>query len=89
VAAILPPTLVDAQQLPNLDARYIARLRKAIADVNTQFTTIAAGDSAKANVNAPAFTGLQNAASDAAAAALSVPVGGVYRNGSVLMIRVT
>lgn len=30
-----------------------------------------------------------NAANDAAAAAAGVPVGGVYRNGSVLMIRVT
>lgn len=33
--------------------------------------------------------GILNAANDAAAAALSVPVNGLYRNGSVLMIRVT
>jgi hypothetical protein len=33
-------------------------------------------------------TNLQNAANDAAAAAAGVPVGGLYRNGSVLMIRV-
>ena len=32
--------------------------------------------------------GLGNYANDAAAAAGSVPVGGMYRNGSVLMVRV-
>lgn len=37
---------------------------------------------------APAMTGLQDAADDAAAAAAGVAVGGVYRNGSALMIRV-
>jgi hypothetical protein len=42
----------------------------------------------KANANAPSFTGLANAANDGAAATAGVPVGGVYRNGSVLMIRV-
>jgi hypothetical protein len=88
VTDVIPPTLVDQQQLPGVDVRYLARLRKAIADINAQFVSLAAADATKANVNAPAFTGLQNAATDAAAAALSVPVGGVYRNGSVLMIRV-
>ena len=32
---------------------------------------------------------LTNAANDAAAAALGVPIGNIYRNGSVVMIRVT
>jgi hypothetical protein len=31
---------------------------------------------------------LQNAVDDTAAAAAGVPVGGLYRNGSVLMVRV-
>lgn len=35
------------------------------------------------------FAAIQNAVDDAAAAAVSVPVGSVYRNGSVLMVRVT
>ena len=33
--------------------------------------------------------GLVNAANDGAAAAAGVPVNGTYRNGSVLMVRVT
>jgi hypothetical protein len=33
--------------------------------------------------------GLVNAANDAAAATAGVPINGVYRNGSVLMVRVT
>jgi sugar (pentulose or hexulose) kinase len=33
-------------------------------------------------------TGLVNAASDSAAASAGVPVNGMYRNGSVLMVRV-
>ena len=32
---------------------------------------------------------LKNAANDAAAAAAGVPVGGHYRNGSIMMIRVS
>ena len=37
----------------------------------------------------PLIDGLVNAANDAAAAAAGVPVKGLYRNGSVLMVRVT
>lgn len=37
---------------------------------------------------APLVSGLGDYANDAAAAAGGVPVGGVYRNGSVLMVRV-
>lgn len=36
----------------------------------------------------PAITGLGNYANDAAAATGGVPVGGAYRNGSVVMVRV-
>lgn len=37
----------------------------------------------------PAFSALPvNAANDAAAAAAGVPINGIYRNGSVLMVRV-
>jgi hypothetical protein len=35
------------------------------------------------------IAGLLNAANDGAAATGGVPVGGMYRNGSVLMVRVT
>ncbi len=35
------------------------------------------------------LTGLTNAVNDAAAAIAGVPVGGIYRNGSVLMVRVS
>ncbi len=37
---------------------------------------------------ADTFDGLVNAANDAAASAAGVSVGGLYRNGSVVMIRV-
>lgn len=39
-------------------------------------------------LDAPKISGLGNYPDDAAAAAGGVPVGGVYRNGSVLMVRV-
>lgn len=42
----------------------------------------------KKTLDAPKLTGLGNYANDAAAAAGGVPVTGVYRNGSALMIRV-
>lgn len=38
-------------------------------------------------LDAPKMSGLVNAADDAAAAAAGVPVGGVYRNGSQVMVR--
>ena len=40
-------------------------------------------------LDAPSFTGLGNYANDAAAATGGVPIGGAYRNGSVMMVRVT
>ncbi len=39
-------------------------------------------------LDAPKLSGLVNAANDAAAAVGGVPVTGVYRNGSVLMVRI-
>lgn len=35
------------------------------------------------------LSNLVNASNDAAAALLGVPIGGMYRNGSVLMVRVS
>lgn len=43
----------------------------------------------KKTLDAPKFSSLGNYANDAAASAGGVPVGGSYRNGSVLMVRVT
>lgn len=43
---------------------------------------------ANKTLDAPSLTGLVNAANDAAAAGAGVPVGGIYRNGSVVMVRV-
>jgi hypothetical protein len=40
-------------------------------------------------LDAPKLSGLGNYANDAAAATGGVPVGGVYRNGSALQVRVT
>lgn len=39
-------------------------------------------------LDAPKLSNILDAADDAAAAALSVPVGGIYRTGSILKIRV-
>lgn len=38
-------------------------------------------------LDAPSLSGLVNAVDDAAAASANVPVGGVYRNGNALLIR--
>jgi hypothetical protein len=43
---------------------------------------------ANKTLNAPRLSGLVNAADDAAAAAAGVPVGGMYRTGSDLKVRV-
>lgn len=44
---------------------------------------------ASKTLDAPKLSGLGNYADDTAAATGGVPVGGVYRNGSVLQVRVT
>jgi len=40
-------------------------------------------------LNAPKLSGLGNYANDAAAATGGVPIGGIYRNGSVVQVRVS
>jgi hypothetical protein len=38
-------------------------------------------------LRAPTITNMNNATNDAGAAAAGVPIGGMYRNGSVVMLR--
>lgn len=66
-----------------------AREQQAIA--NAFVTPLAVSNALKILVQLGAAAQLQNAANDAAAAALNppVPVDGLYRNGSVVMIRVS
>jgi len=86
------------------DARADARAAAAVAthaglaDPHPGYLTPAEGNAAyepigavQAFKDAPALTlaNLQNVANDAAAAAAGVAVGALYRNGSVLMIRVS
>jgi hypothetical protein len=57
-----------------------------------QQLTVKVGDLIKQiSLSAPPanIAGLVNAANDSAAATAGVPVAGMYRNGSVLMVRVT
>lgn len=56
----------------------------AAGDLNAASWTIKIADAAVFSINSV----LVNAANDAAAAAASVPVLGMYRNGSILMVRV-
>ena len=56
-----------------------------------QQLTVKVGDLIKQIATSVPFmpgTGLVNAANDAAAQAAGVPINGMYRNGSVLMVRV-
>lgn len=82
------------------DARVSKSMTDHLAadDPHDQYLTAAEGDAAyeplgtvQAFVDAPALTlaNLENAVDDAAAATAGVAVGALYRNGSVLQIRVT
>jgi hypothetical protein len=67
-------------------------LTGALVGTTASFDTLLADEATIAglvSLDAATFTTLPtNAANDAAAATAGVPVGGVYRNGSVLMVRV-
>lgn len=92
-APIASPTFTGVPAAPTASA----------ATSTTQLATTAfvtTADNLKAPITSPTFTGtvtlpvaiavgaLTNAVDDAAAATASVPVGRLYRNGSVLMVRV-
>lgn len=86
-ALVLPANnqpLVDANGLLTVPGR--AALQNAINSLQAQINALTADSP---SITTPSLIGLQDAANDAAAAAAGVPVDGVYRNGSVLMIRVT
>lgn len=40
---VIPPTLVDQQQLPGVDRRYLARLRQAVVDLNATLASLTGG----------------------------------------------
>lgn len=60
----------------------------AVPITGTMATREGAETLAQKTLAAPKLSGLGDYVNDAAAAAGGVPVGGVYRNGSVLMVRV-
>lgn len=68
--------------LPLISLPWVDRDGRATIPFGTYMLSVSQG-------NLPNFPTLVNAVNDAAAAAAGVPVGGQYRNGSGLMIRVT
>lgn len=60
----------------------------AVPLAGTLATTEGVETLANKTLDAPALSGLVNAANDSAAAAGGVEIGGMYRNGSVLMVRI-
>lgn len=93
-ANLASPTFTGVPAAPTASA-----LTSTTQLATTAFVTTA--DALKANAASPTFTGtvtlptsvlglngLANAVNDAAAASASVPVGGLYRNGSILMVRI-
>lgn len=60
-----------------------------LPEIGTLVSTDAEQTMSNKTLAAPAFSGLGNFANDAAAAAGGVAIGGTYRNGSVLQVRVT
>lgn len=92
-APLASPTFTGVPAAPTATA-----LTSTTQLATTAFVTTA--NALKANLASPTFTGtvtlpatiavgaLSNQVNDAGAAGASVPVGGLYRNGSVLMVRV-
>lgn len=60
-----------------------------LPNTGTLATTSGTETLSNKTINAPKLSGLGNYADDSAAAAGGVPVGGMYRDGSVLMVRVS
>ena len=58
-----------------------------ISSLDAAFRALAGVSSATNKAGAPMLGSLVNAASDAAASAAGVPVGGLYRNGNAVQIR--
>ena len=76
-ADLLPPQPAQNTPVIQPDEEIFSVIwRNYLAAVDTMFSTAQYGP-------------FVNAANDSAAAALGVPVDGVYRNGSVVMVRVT
>ena len=73
---------VRARVLPRFPANVIAGNGIAITRANATYTIALSSDPL-------GLASLVNAGNDGGAAAGGVPVGGLYRNGSVLMVRVT
>lgn len=81
-AKVENPTPFGVTFAPIGDATFILPLSGTLVTQEAAQTLVAK------TLNAPKVSGLANAADDAAAAGAGVPVGSMYRNGSVLMVRV-
>lgn len=79
-----PPTEDDWNNWQELHALE----HENLDDVTSQLP-IAGGQVGQLGQQAGAYAGLGNFANDAAAAAGGVPIGGLYRNASVVMVRVS
>jgi hypothetical protein len=75
-AVLVPPQPATNSQVLDKDGIYDVLWRNYFVPVDKMFRTAQYGP-------------LVNAANDSAAAAAGVPVNGFYRNGSIVMVRVT
>ena len=81
---------IGSSNIPGVRARVLARFPANVIAGNGIVITKANATYTFAMVSDPLnLATLINAANDAAAASAGVPMNGLYRNGSVLMVRVT
>lgn len=80
---------LDASGTLQVQASYPATTHVRLATVVADTTTIASITDDRVSAAVSLFTGLVNAADDAAAAAASVPIGGLYHNAGAVRVRLT
>lgn len=92
-ATVFGPTSTDQALYFDCDHLILENLAESSVyiDATASKVDLKAGNTTRLSVlsTGVSIPGLVNAANDAAAATAGVPVNGLYRNGSVLMIRVT
>ena len=88
MTAQLPnPAPVVSMPIVSSDGRPVQIMALWLSTLDAAFRFIAGASSATNKAGAPMLGTLVNAANDTAAASAGVPVGGIYRNGNAVQIR--